>query len=125
MKKPKPNPTVVLRVEVTPELRAVYLYLYGYRTIQEIRSGLRKDVELVVRQAIHDHARRVATGPDTRVDDLELSVRAANLLQSLGIRTAGDLAEHRFLPSSYATKKVLAEYRASLAPLGLKLRGDE
>lgn len=62
------------------------------------------------------------------VDELDLSVRAANCLQALGIETVGQLVKtsfHRLLSQKHLNKKVLEEIRTELGKLGLKLRGDK
>jgi hypothetical protein len=124
VKKPKkPNPVVLLRVEVTPELAAMLKWRYPL-TVGTPRVLLNIFVRNEVEYALQRYLDKDdAAGPDTPVDDLELSVRAANLLQHHGVRTAGELARWRG-NHWYAAPKVVAEFRAVLAPLGLKLRGD-
>lgn len=62
------------------------------------------------------------------VDDLDLSVRAANCLQALQIATISELtffSEAELLKQKYLTKKVVKEIRTELAKLRLKLKGDK
>lgn len=62
------------------------------------------------------------------VDDLDLSVRAANCLQALGIGTVRELTNTTFtelLRQKHLTAKVVKEIRVELRKLGLKLKGDK
>lgn len=64
-----------------------------------------------------------------RVDDLDLSVRAANCLQAMQIATISELtvfSEAELLKGNrYISKKVVKEIRTKLGKLGLRLKGDK
>lgn len=112
----------------------------AWKKIEELNSALDADLKTIAAleaqvrslQSALDYCRK--TVPQTldhmakRVDELDLSVRAANCLQALGIETVRELTKTTFtqlLSQKHLTKKVLEEIRAELAKLGLRLRGDK
>lgn len=63
-------------------------------------------------------------GPDVLIDDLELSIRGANVLLTLDITTLGQLAqmtETELLTTKNCGRKVLKEMTFHLAEHGLRL----
>ena len=71
-------------------------------------------------ESIEDHT--TSSGADVLVDDLELSIRGANVLLTLNITTLGELAqltESEFLMTKNCGRKVLKEMSQHLSEHGL------
>lgn len=64
---------------------------------------------------------------DRRIDELELSVRTSNCLQSLGVTTIGELVAHseaELFKAKNFGRKSLKEIKEILADMGLSLSGS-
>ncbi len=82
---------------------------------------------VVLLKRLIDAGAAATTGDGRHISELDLSVRAINVLRSSGVETVAQLVRYsgeELMRMPDMGKKLLAQVRAALAGVGLCLRGD-